>query len=158
AVAVGVTVITSAINYAGVRAGARFNNATAVLKIAALAALAVAGPLVGRGALAHFSSTPMEGSAVPVSSFGLALAPVLFSYLGWNASIYVASEIRHPERNLPRSLFFGLAICAALYLLINGVYLYALPIDVMRHQESVGESAARALFGDVGGGVAAALI
>lgn len=156
AVAVGVTIFTSWVNYVGVRAGARFNNVTAIIKIVALAGLALAGPLFGHGDLAHFQA-PATGEA-SLSSFGLSLSPVLFSYLGWNASIYVASEIRRPDRNLPLSLFLGLGVCAALYLLINGVYLYALPIDVMRHQASVGEAAARALFGDFGGTLAAVLI
>lgn len=158
AVAVGVTIATSAVNYVGVRAGARFNNVTALFKIGALAALAVAGPLAAHGDIAHFRPLLAGALDTPLSGFGLALSPVLFSYLGWNASLYVASEIRRPERNLPLSLFIGLGICAALYLLINGVYLYALPIEEMRQQVSVGESAARVLFGDAGGTIAALLI
>ena len=52
------------------------------------------------------------------------MSPILFSYLGWNASVYVASEIRRPERNVPLSLFMGLGICAGIYLIVNSVYLF----------------------------------
>ena len=76
---------------------------------------------------------------------------MLFSYLGWNASVYVASEIRDPQRNLPRSLFAGLGLCTAIYLLVNVVYLYALTPAEMIAAEDAGEAAARSLFGDVGG-------
>jgi len=155
---VGVIGLTSWINYKGVRVGARFNNFTTLLKLLALVGLAVAGPLVGHGSLAHLR--PLFGGAdpVPLTGLGLALSPILFSYLGWNASVYVASEIRDPERNVPRSLFLGLAVCAGLYLLLNGVYLYALPIDTLRGQVRVGEAAALAMFGGAGGVIMALLV
>ncbi len=61
--------------------------------------------------------------------------------------MYVASEIRDPERNVPRSLFVGLAVCTVIYLLTNAAYLAALPIDQMRGEARVGEAAARVFFG-----------
>jgi len=157
-VAVGITLVTSWINYAGVRAGAQFNNVTGYIKIVALLGLAVAGPLFGRGTLANLSPLLGGTSGVPLSGLGLALSPILFSYLGWNASVYVASEIRDPGRNVPRSLFVGLAMCTAIYLLINAVYLYALPIERLRGEVRVGEAAARALFGAAGGTLTATLV
>ena len=51
-----------------------------------------------------------------------------------------------------------MAICTAIYLLINGVYLYALPMSALRGEVRVGEAAARALFGDAGGTIMAALV
>jgi basic amino acid/polyamine antiporter, APA family len=155
--AIAVIVLTSWVNYVGVRAGARFNNATAYVKIAALAGLALAGPLLGHGRLANFSA-PSGAAGVAVMGFGLALSPVLFSYLGWNASVYVASEIHEPGRNVPLSLFVGLAICTVIYLLVNAVYIYALPIAVLRGEVRVGEAAARVLFGEAGGSIMAALV
>ena len=156
--AVGITILTSWINYAGLRAGARFNNVTAYIKIAALVGLAVAGPLLGHGSATHLQPLVAGIGAAPLAGFGLALSPILFSYLGWNASVYVASEIHDPGRNVPRSLFIGLAICTAIYLLINTVYLYALPLDQLRGQVRVGEAAARALFGEWGGTITALLV
>ena len=158
ATAVAITVVSSWINYSGVRAGARFNNLTGYIKIAALVGLAVLGPLLGRGSIGHLQPLVTGAAAVPLAGFGLALSPILFSYLGWNASVYVASEIRDAGRNVPRSLFAGLAICTAIYLLINVVYLYALPIAQLRGEVRVGEAAARALFGDVGGTITAVLV
>jgi APA family basic amino acid/polyamine antiporter len=155
-VAVMITVATSWINYIGVRTGARFNNVTAAVKIAALAGIAVLGPLAGSGSLGHLRVA--EAPAIPWSAFGVALSPVLFSYLGWNASVYVASEIRDPGRNVPQSLFVGLGICTAIYLLINAVYLYALPMSTLAGELRAGEVAARALFGGGGGTIAAVLI
>ena len=154
--AVLITIATSVVNYVGVRTGATVNNVTAVIKLAALALVAVVGPLLGGGSTAHL--TPLfRGDGVPWSALGLAMSPVLFSYLGWNASVYVASEIRDPHRNIPRSLFAGLAICAAIYLLVNVAYLLALPVEQLRGARA-GEAAAFVFFGQAGGAIAAGLI
>jgi APA family basic amino acid/polyamine antiporter len=85
------------------------------------------------------------------AAFALAMSPILFSYLGWNAAVYVGSEVRDPGRTLPRSLFLGLGICTAIYLLVNGVFLYALPLESLRGVSDAGEAAALALFGPIGG-------
>src|SRR5262245_2792399 len=151
AVAVALTLAASWLNYVGVRWGARANNLTAGLKIAALAVFALLGPLLGAGSAANLRPLVEGASALPPAAFGLALSPVLFSYLGWNSSVYVASEIRDPGRNVPRSLFLGVAICTAIYLCLDAVYLYAIPVEQLRHEANAGEAAARALFGATGG-------
>jgi len=58
----------------------------------------------------------------------LALIPVMFTYSGWNAASYMAEEIRDPGRNVPRALLMGTAIVIAVYLLINVLYLFVIPI------------------------------
>jgi APA family basic amino acid/polyamine antiporter len=157
--AIGVTATLSLVNYLGVRWGALANNLTSLFKLGALFAFVILGPWVGEGDFSRLFELPLEtaggegrGAAWPsFAAFGMAMSPVLFSYLGWNASVYVASEIRSPGRNLPRSLFLGLALCGGIYLLINGVYLYALPMDELRGVPDAGQAAAQALFGGVGG-------
>jgi len=153
ALAVGVTVLVSGLNYVGVRWGARANNLTSLFKIAALVAFCLFGPWLGEGDMGRvFGAADVPATQdIDVSSFARALSPVLFSYLGWNASVYVASEIRDPGRNVPRSLFIGLAVCTGIYMLVNVVYLYALPIGELRGVEDAGEAAALALFGRIGG-------
>jgi len=145
------TVGISLLNYVGVRWGARANNLTAALKIAALVAFALLGPVFGAGDFAHLRAAPGAAAPIAPAAFGLALSPVLFSYLGWNSSVYVASEIRDPHRTLPRSLFLGVGICTLVYLAVNVVYLYAVPVDELRGVPNAGETAARAMFGDLGG-------
>jgi APA family basic amino acid/polyamine antiporter len=159
----GIAVLTivacSALNHLGVHWGAVANNITAWVKVAALLALGLVAPLTGKGSLENLRPL-VDGiaRAAPPLAFALALSPVLFSYLGWNASVYVASEIRKPGRNLPLSLFIGLAICIALYLVVNLVYLYALPVADLGRVDNAGEAAARVLFGPFGGSLVAAFV
>jgi APA family basic amino acid/polyamine antiporter len=158
AVAVAITWAASLLNYWGVRYGALANNATAAFKVGALVAFATLGPLFGSGSFENFRAGAGAAAGLSVSAFGLALSPVLFSYLGWNSSVYVASEIRDPARNLPGSLFLGVAICTVVYLLVNGIYIYAVPVDALRGEANVGEVAARALFGGLGGRLVAVFV
>ncbi len=154
-VALAVTLAASWLNVIGVRDSARFNNATALLKIGALAALVLLAPCSNAGDVANLRPLISTADGFPFASFGLALSPVLFSYLGWNSAVYVASEIRDPQRNIPRSLFLGLGICIVIYLLVNVVYLYAIPATEMRGLGNAGEAAADALFGPVSGRILA---
>lgn len=146
---------TTGVNYIGVRSGATFNNVTAVLKIVAIGALVLAGLVLPSPAASTASIAP---APVTLQGFALAMSPVLFTYLGWNAPVYVASEIRDPGRNLPRSLLGGLAICTLLYLLLNLLYLNAMPLSVLAGATDAGQLAARALLGEAGGKIASLLI
>lgn len=158
ALAVALVLATSLLNYYGVRHGARANNVTSVLKIGALVLFVAIGFSTGRGDVAQLAGRAAGSGAITLSAFGLALSPVLFSYLGWNASVYVASEIRDPARNVPRSLFVGLAFVIAIYLAVNALYLYAVPLPALRQTANAGEATAAALFGPVSGTLVAVLV
>lgn len=156
--AVALVLAASLLNGIGTRHSATFNNAVTLLKLAAIAAFVLIGPLVGEGSLAPWRGDAAAPDANVWLRFGQALSPVLFSYLGWNASVFVASEIRDPARNIPRSLFAGLGLCTALYLAINLVYLYALPPDALTASRDTGRAAAQALFGGIGGSLVAGFV
>jgi len=156
AIAIGIIWLATGVNAYATKAGAKLNTATAYLKVAALVVLVVAGPIVGhsRAAAAPLAST---GEA-SVPAFFVALSPVIFSYLGWNASVYVAGEIDKPGRNLPRSLFWGLGICTSFYVLVTGTYIYALGIEPLGSTALPGPATGIVLFGPVGGKIVATMM
>ncbi|MBM4384667.1 MAG: amino acid permease [Deltaproteobacteria bacterium] len=140
------------LNVAGLKYGAWANNVTGYVKVIALFSFGLVAPFTGRGEVANlFPLVSGATEAASFTAFALAMSPVLFSYLGWNAIVYVASELKEPQRNLPRSLFAGLALCTAIYIVINAVYLYALPLAELRQASDVGAATATVLFGDIGG-------
>jgi APA family basic amino acid/polyamine antiporter len=156
AVAVAVIWSASAVNAYATRAGAALNTSTAYLKIAAMVLIVVLGPIVGRGRTAA-EPFVSEGTA-SLASFGVGLAPVLFSYLGWNASVFVAGEIESPGKNLPRSLFLGLGICTLIYVLMTATYLNALGMRALPGMPVVGIQAGQVLFGKSGGPILAIIM
>ena len=147
-IAVGITLISAALNIPSVRTGARANNVMSIIKIGAIVAFCVVAPMIGGDVSRIFSVANPERLATPtLAGFGLAMSPVLFSYLGWNSPVYVASEIKNPGRNLPISLFGALAICTGLYLAMNCIYLYALPMAELIGVVDAGQAIAEVFFG-----------
>lgn len=90
--------------------------------------------------------------------FAVSLVWVYYSYSGWNASAYMAGEIKNPQKNIPRSLFVSTVIVTVLYILLNAVFLLAAPVDKLTGQVEVGFIAAQYIFGEGIGNVAAILI
>jgi APA family basic amino acid/polyamine antiporter len=84
---------------------------------------------------------------VDFSKFGAAFIPAIFAYAGWNAVIYMAGEVKQPERTLPRALVWANLLVIALYLAINLVYIYGVPVTQMKGALRVSEVATTALFG-----------
>jgi APA family basic amino acid/polyamine antiporter len=147
--AAAVIVLFSGINYLGVRAGSLVQNVLTVIKLAVIMAFAGFGVFSSRGSWAHFAS-PVSGNDTGdlFGALSLAMISVFFSYTGWFTSTYVASEIRDPERNIPRSIILGTLAVMLIYLLINAAYLYALPVTQMKGVINIGEAASAVLFGE----------
>jgi APA family basic amino acid/polyamine antiporter len=109
----------------GLGPGRLVQNTLAILKTLGLVTFVALGFSIGRGDASNLS--PATG-ALSGTSWLLALVPVMFTYSGWNAASYVAEEIRDPGRNVPRALALGTAVVIAIYLGLNALYLYAMPV------------------------------
>jgi APA family basic amino acid/polyamine antiporter len=132
----------------GVGVGRVVQNSLTALKVTALIAFAVIGFIVAgvSGETAYSANEPIRASG-----WLLALVPVMFSYTGWNAAVYVAEEIRQPVKNVPRALMIGTGVTVALYLALNALYLRVVPQDKFTGTMAVGEVAAERLFGSAAG-------
>jgi APA family basic amino acid/polyamine antiporter len=85
---------------------------------------------------------------VAAGSWLLALIPVMFTYSGWNAAAYMAEEIRDPGRNVPLALGVGTIAVIGIYLLLNTLYLYVMPVgELAAVQGSVLDVVAEKLLG-----------
>jgi APA family basic amino acid/polyamine antiporter len=78
---------------------------------------------------------------------GLSLMWIMFAYSGWNASTYIGSEIKDPERNIPRSLLLGTAMVMIMYIGLNIVFIYATSPEAMKGVISIGGLTVKNLFG-----------
>ena len=136
------------VNALGLRPGKWTQNVLSIAKLLAFAMLLALGilwpqPNVATGLVPFFAGgDSAHGVAV-------ALVPVLFAYSGWNAATYVGGEMRDPTRSLGRALALGTALCIVLYLLINVVYLRAMPIAALVATKEPARVAAERLGGKV---------
>jgi len=142
-----VVLILSGIHYVGVRQGVLLQNILTTLKIGSLLGIILLGVLVGKGSTEHFVPFFDLSKVTDMSLFGAAFIPVIFAYAGWNAVIYLAGEVKQPERNLPRALLWANLLVILLYLAINVVYIYAVPVTQMKGALRVSEVATTALLG-----------
>lgn len=143
-VALTVIGVLTAVHLVGLGPGRAAQNVLAVTKVALLAAFVTFGFTVGEGSGANFSEA---GEAVTGAGWLLALLPVMFAYTGWNAASYLAEEIRDPGRNVPLALGMGTTAVVVLYLLLNLLYVYALPVTEFGEVGHMADGVARRLFG-----------
>lgn len=151
ALAAGFVIAFTAVHMRGHSLGAKAQNASTLLKVVVLIAIAVGAFIVGRGQFANVELSWPQGGT-PWDKLAHSLVFVMFSYSGWNAATYMAGEIRDPARLLPRALLGGCGAVMALYLLLNLAYAYAMPVgDVAAMSyaqvEPIAATAAERLFG-----------
>ena len=90
--------------------------------------------------------------------FAVALIYVSYAYTGWNAAIYIVDEIKSPLKNLPKALFIGTLTVLILYVLVNFVFLYTVPMSDLSGVVEVAFPSAVAIFGIPGGKIMAIII
>ena len=90
-------------------------------------------------------------SAMPgLGMLGLAMVFVLLTYGGWNEAAYLSAELRGSRRGILHALVISLTLITALYLLVNGAYVYGLGIQGMARSEAVAADLLRVAFGRTG--------
>lgn len=148
-VAIALVMGFSYVNARSLKAGGSFQQASAVINFSIIALLSVGLLSAKAGSLTNFdhSYAPADGWSL-VSGLVAAFTGAFFAYDGWINIVSMAGEIREPQKNIPRSLLIGMAICMFIYILINFSYLYVLPIDVMAGSTLVAADAMRMAHGE----------
>jgi len=139
--AAGAVVVLTLINILGVREGKWTQNFLTIIKTLGLLGIITAG-LTAPGA------PPLQerASAFTTGGLQLTLILVLFTFGGWNEMAYVAAEVKAPQRNIVRALVIGTTGVTALYLLVNGAFLYALGYKGMSTSQAVAVDTVMKMF------------
>lgn len=139
----------------GVRPSGRLQTIIALSVIGAILVFFFAGVGTGRGDWSGVT----QGSA-PTGVWWVALILVTFAYSGWNAAAYLAGEVKEPRRTLPRALIGGTLAVGFVYLLLNVLFLYAMPADSWKPNPeiAIGTLAAERLFGASGAKIVSGII
>jgi basic amino acid/polyamine antiporter, APA family len=148
-VAVGGIAVLTALNVFGVKKGSVLVNVSTWLKFGAIAALVICGLAIGKGDWSHFSRNPAMQPPMGADllvAFGVGLIAVLFAFDGWIYVTWAAGEIQDAARAVPRALIIGVSTVALVYLAINLIYVYALPLSVIMKSDAVVKDAATAMF------------
>ncbi len=149
--AIAIILLLTWSNTRGLRYGKIVQNVFTSTKVVALAALVLAGLLLGWNATAvhanftNFFTLRDFGPELGVPSgslFGLLMAICvaqsgsLFSASAWSDVTFIAAEVRDPHRSVPRAMAIGCGTVTGLYVLANVAYLATLSLSDIQHAPS----------------------
>ncbi len=144
---ISIILVFTGIHLRGMEFGARIQNWLTMLKIVLIIAIIGFGFAFGTGSWDHFHTHVTDTPVPGWKTIGLSLMWIMFAFSGWNASVYIGSEIRDPRRNIPRSLLIGTGAVIFMYVLLNILFVYAVEPDAMAGVISIGGLAVKNLFG-----------
>ncbi len=145
--AIGLILVFGSLNYIGVKVGAGVVDGITFLKVLAIVGFAAAAAFIGHGSFSNIHPiAPAQGGTWILSGLAMALIPIMYTYSGWNATVYVGSEVIKPSRTIPLSLILGVCLTAVLYLLLNVVYVYSMPVTQMKGVVAIAKEAAGVMF------------
>jgi APA family basic amino acid/polyamine antiporter len=143
------------LQWRGIRWGSGAQLSTAAIKTAAFLILVIACFVLGGPA--HRAAAAASGAALAIPSgwafivaVFLGLQAVVYTIDGWDGVIYFGEEVREPARDIPRAIFGSVFSIMGIYLLLNLVALYILPMKEIAGNTFVLGTVADRIFGALG--------
>jgi len=144
--ATGLMLFLLIINYLGIKTGAWAQNILTVIKIGMILMLAFVAFFYSG---AHPPAATQSLTAEPFwIALGIGLISVFYTYGGYQCTLNFGGDIKSPERNMPRAIFFGILIIISLYLIINAAYYGVLGLQGVADSKLVAAEVARVCFGE----------
>ena len=116
-----IIMILSCMHILGVRKGIIFQNLITVLKVISI--LFLIGFGIHFAYVDHFMTLSENFSSsstrIPLGKLGSAFMMISFSFSGWNAAIYLGSEIKDASKNIPKALFWGTVLTMLIYVTLQ---------------------------------------
>ncbi len=148
AVASAVVILAAIFHTMGVKPGARVQDAVVILKFLLIAAFV----LMAMWAVTRADYLPSQVVMNRQSTdppppwigfrFATALMWISLSYSGFNAAVYIAGEVKDPQRNVRRAIIWGTLLVTCAYLVLNAIFVFVPPPAVVMFQEQVATLAA----------------
>ena len=152
------------LNYRGVQFAEKLSSILTYAMLIAIAFFLIVGLNSDHGTMSNLSSsakgmtTDLNGWTLMKAMF-LASLGAFWGYDGWNNIAFIGEEIKNPKRNLPLALGLGTLSVMAVYVLINFVFLYVLPIDYfIQLNDTPNKIAAVEVAGQISGTIGMVLV
>ena len=113
--------LITAVNLLGIRESAIMTNLFTVGKLVPLILFAAIGMFFLQPAQFNFAAVP------EYDKFAVAILPLIYAFVGFEAAVIPAGESMDPKKNLPFALLTALAICTVLFIFIQIVAIGTLP-------------------------------
>jgi APA family basic amino acid/polyamine antiporter len=150
--AVASILLLTALNCFGLKVGALTQNILTLIKIGAVLALVLLCFVLPGGSAANLQPFwPTEPLSRLIGPFGVAMILVLGAYDGWIEVTYVGSELKHPERDMARSVLWSTLLVALLYVGVSLAVVYVLGQAATGQSTLVAADAMKVVLGPAGG-------
>lgn len=135
------------LNCLSVSVGGRIQVVLSSIKVLAIVIIILAGVLLAKpmgGPVTHAPVPPHGGMLTAILA---AIVPVMWAYNGFQYLGNLGAEIRQPEKNIPRALFFAMLIIGSLYVIVNAVYFHVLSFAQVAQTDAVASDVVKSLLG-----------
>jgi basic amino acid/polyamine antiporter, APA family len=139
--------VPAAINLAGVRQMAWFQNLTVVLKFLPLLLVGTLGWFFVTSA--NFGPFNASGGSL-YDGIGIAAGVALFSFIGVECAAIAAGRVKNPRRNVSRASVYGTAASGLLYVAVTAVVMGLVPHDKLVDDGAPFVAAFKAMFDNAG--------
>jgi len=152
-------VVAYIINVLGNKAIGSTATITAIIKVAGIALLAIAGLVVSGFADITGSYIPKNTEALPQGfAFLAALALSILAYKGFTTITNQGGDIKNPHKNLGRSIVFSILICTLIYVALALAVAGGLSIpEIIEAKDYALAAAAKPVFGEWGSWITIAI-
>lgn len=147
-IAIGIILFLFAINFAGIKMGARTQNFLSILKIVMITAFCFA--IFGKHAPESDSILNTSNDINFISAFGVALISIFFTYGGYQQTVNFGADVENARTNIPKAIFAGMGIVICLYLLLNFTYVQVIGFETMKTSPLIASTLAEIIFGPMG--------
>lgn len=138
------------LHLSGVKNGSAIQQITSFIKVVCFVALVVACFM--------YSGVEVEPIAKDNSFFQIgllfgffkSLQLIIGTYNGWNSVCFFAEENDNPGKNIPKSLFSGVLLVMAIYVLLNIAFFHVLPVETIAKSNLAAADVANIIFGKNG--------
>ena len=88
-----------------------------------------------------------------IQSLGVSLIAVSFTYGGYQQTINFGNEVKNPSKNLPKGIFYGIAIIIILYLLVTYSYYAIIGFNEIKTENEIAFVLINKVFGSTGANI-----
>ena len=142
--ALAVCCLLTFINSRGIKYGVLTQNIFTVTKVLSIVGIIVFGIFFGcnyETISANFANTInlSDFTFSNLEVISAATVGAIFAMVTWNNITFISGEVKKPEKNIPLALLWGVVIVMVLYLLINILYVFSIPIEQIKtaHEDIV---------------------
>jgi APA family basic amino acid/polyamine antiporter len=151
-IAILAIIVFYAVNIIGLKMSSQTQNVLMIIKILMLLLLVAAlfyPPAYNQNNVPLFAETNAGWKDI-ITSFGLCLVAVSFTYGGYQQTINFGSEVDNAAKKVPRGIFIGITVIIVLYLLVSFTYYKVIGFNELKNSREIASIVVGKMFGQTG--------